>query len=189
MRKILVAGVDAALVNLGIARMTLDIDTLELGLEDLILVKTENQSGKTVRKNSDDLRRARELQAGLTKGLEGCTLCFAEIPSGAQSARAGFGFGIAVGVLAGCQIPLIEVMPVEVKKAAVGKKTATKAEMIAWATGLFPEGPWLRNRGKATGAFVDANEHLADAVGIVTAGIRTPEFERLLSLYRISSAA
>jgi Holliday junction resolvasome RuvABC endonuclease subunit len=192
--KILVAGIDPAMANLGIARMTLDLDNLDLSLEDLSLITTEKQTGKMVRQNSDDLRRARELHAGLHDGLKDCIVAFAEIPSGAQHARSAYGFGMAVGILASATIPLIEVMPRETKLASVGSKTATKQEIIAWAADLYPSGKWLRyqrdfaskTKTRTKGELHEDNEHLADACAVVHAGIKTPEFNRLIAMWKAS---
>lgn len=187
--RIRVAGLDPALRNVGIARMMLDLGTLELELEDLVLIQTEKMTGKVVRQNSDDLRRAVEIHRGLHAALQDCRICFAEVPSGAQNARAGLSFGMAIGILASCPIPLIEVMPVETKLAAVQSKTASKPQMISWATSLYPNGAWIRARGNPKGAFTLDNEHLADACGIVHAGIATPEFKRLLALWKANLLA
>jgi len=183
MRRILVAGIDPAFANFGIARMWLDLDTLELDLEALQLIQTEKTELKQTRVSSDDLRRAQELHGGFIYGLRECVVCFAEIPSGAKDAKAARLLGMATGVLAACPIPIIEVQPVETKLASVGTKTATKTEMIEWAVGKYPEGDWLRLNNKPGGRLLKDNEHLADAIGVVHAGIRTPDFKRLLALW------
>jgi hypothetical protein len=200
MGSILVAGLDPAFAHFGIARMRLDLDALGLSLERVRTVVTEKMAGKrkVVRQNSDDLRRARELHEALHEELEGCTVAFGEIPSGAQHARSALGFGIAIGVLASCKIPLIEVMPVETKLASVGTKTAEKPEIISWAADIYPEAGWDRYEkdtknkkgvivNRAGDLHVD-NEHAADACAVIHAGIRTPEFKHLLALWKATSA-
>ncbi len=187
-----VVGIDAAFANMGFARMNLNLRTNKLELVRIRTVTTEAQHKKVVRKNSDDLRRARELHTALHEELDGCAMAFAEIPSGAQHARSAMGFGIAIGVLASCKIPLVEVMPVETKLASVGTETATKPEMIAWAADLYPDAPWQRykadsSRGKTrrkVGDLHDDNEHAADACAVVYAGIKTLQFQNLLSMLR-----
>lgn len=187
-----VVGIDAAFANMGFARMNLDLETSKLDLASIRTVTTEGQTKKVVRKNSDDLRRARELHTALHEELDGCAVAFAEIPSGAQHARSSMGFGIAVGVLASCKIPLIEVMPVETKMVSIGSETASKAEIISWAAGLYPDAPWLRyqrdtNRGKVKRKIGDLhadNEHMADACAVVYAGIKTMQFQNLLTMLR-----
>ncbi|MCA1379490.1 hypothetical protein I6F34_01475 [Bradyrhizobium sp. BRP05] len=200
MSSVLVAGLDPAFANFGIARMWLDLDTLALTLDRFRTISTEKLAGKKkqIRQNSDDLRRARELFAGMHEELADCRFCFAEIPSGAQHARSSYGFGVAVGVLASCKIPMFEVMPLETKLGSVGSKTADKPDVIAWAAERYPEAPWQRyeadTRNKK-GAIVNTagglhvqNEHVADAIAIVHAGIRLPEFKQSLAFLKLGSA-
>jgi len=186
-----VGGLDPSLRNLGIARAWLDVLTEELSIYEIELGSTESQAGKTVRKNSDDLRCAME-QHKKVQTLAGFTVAFAEIPSGAQSARASFTLGIAVGVVASCPCPIIQVQPSETKMATVGSKTASKREMIEWATALYPNLSWITANSKKTGTrFTDANEHMADAIAVIHAGIRTLEFQQLRAIMRahVASAA
>ena len=196
MGSILVAGLDPALANFGIARMRLDLDSLQLSLERVRTIVTkpaDKAMRKVVRKNSDDLRRARELHNGFHEELHDCVVAFGEIPSGAQHARSALGFGVALGVLASCKIPIIEVMPVETKLASVGIKTAEKPEIIAWAAERYPQIDWQRYhedviyRGKRTrsaGDLHEDNEHAADAAAAVHAGIQTEQFKQLLAMWR-----
>jgi hypothetical protein len=85
-----------------------------------------------------------------------------------------------VGVLGGCPAPLIELSPTEVKLAAIGSKTAGKEEMIEWAMGKYPYAPWIKRAGKP----VAKNEHLADAVATIHAGIKTEQFQSVLRMLR-----
>jgi Holliday junction resolvasome RuvABC endonuclease subunit len=186
MSKILFASADPAFVNFGVARLYLDLDTLAITIDDLVLLKTENEAGKTVRKNSDDLRRAMVLREGFHAAVAGCACCFAEIPTGAQSARAAMGFGIAIGVLASCPVPIIQVQPFETKLATVGTKTASKEEMMEWAYERHPEAPWRTYTRKGKIHRSNDNEHLADACAIAEAGIKTQQFRQLLALWKAS---
>ncbi|SER28234.1 hypothetical protein SAMN05216548_11489 [Faunimonas pinastri] len=191
MNMIKVVGFDPALANMGIARMSLDLDTFNLTAESIKSAHTDKRANKVVRQNSDDLRRARELYGELYLGTTGCKYAFAEIPSGGQSARAVYGFGIAVGLLASCPIPLIQVQPFETKLATVGTKTASKEEMIEWAEETYPHLPWLRytkaTKNHAKGDLHEDNEHMADALAVVHAGIRTDEFKAVMALYRAAA--
>lgn len=184
MTKVLFASADPAMVNFGIARLTLDLDTLDIAVDDLILLRTENEAGKTVRKNSDDLRRAMVLREGFHDAVRDCACLFAEIPTGAQSARAAFGFGLAIGVLASSPIPIIQVQPFETKLATVGTKTASKEEMMEWAYERHPDAPWRTRKFKGKTLKTNDNEHLADACAIAEAGIRTQQFRQLLALWK-----
>lgn len=181
-------GIDAAFTNMGFARVDIRIDAdtkkTEVICTGLQLVTTQSHEGKTVRKSSIELRRAKELQAAMITYCQGAQLVFVEVPSGSQSASAARALGIAVGVLASCPLPIIEVSPMEVKFAVSKSKkiNPTKAQVIQWAVKHWPQAPWLRDRGKTGGRIVLANEHLADAMATVMAGINTPDFQRLMTL-------
>lgn len=169
------------------ARFILDLKTMELDLRWLSLVTTEKDGNKRVRQNSDDLKRAQILSRAFMKEVETAEYIFAEIPSGAQSARAALGFGMQIGILAGANKPIIQVMPTETKIAAVGKKTATKQEIIEWAANKYPNAEWLRVKRKGQMVLTDANEHLADACAIAEAGVLTDEFQRVIAIYRTAA--
>lgn len=139
-----VVGVDPSLNSWGMVRTTVNLSTLEVGVVDMLLVETEKRAGKTVRASSDDLRRASELRAAFHRFCAGASMVIAEVPSGTQSARGAMSNGICLGVLASSPLPIIEVSPLETKLATVGRKTATKADMINWATGLFRRRRGLR---------------------------------------------
>jgi len=179
-----VLGIDAALSNMGIAEAIIDAKGIEV--TDLHLHSTERQDKKLVRKSSDDLRRAQELVIALCDSCKDskALLVFAEVPSGSQSAVAARALGIAVGVLASCPLRIIEVSQLEVKLASVGKRTATKPEMIKWAVSQWPDANWHRHerngKGFKKGDLKNENEHLADACAVIKAGIQTNEFQLLL---------
>jgi len=181
--KIRLLSCDPALANWGLARLIVDPASLEIEVVDLKLVKTESEAGKTVRKSSDDYRRAQEAYGAALLWAMSSDIITAEVPSGSQSSRASLGAGMSIGLLAalGVQKPLIQVSPVEAKKAVTGRKTASKDEMIAWATSRYPDAPWIRARG-SSGRLVDANEHLADALAIAHAGVRTAEFRSAMGM-------
>lgn len=189
MSKIKIVGIDPALRNFGFAQATLDVHTLEYTIDNLILVESENEAGKTVRKNSDDLRRATDLFKGLEAACKGATFAIAEVPVGSQSARAMASYGMCVGVLAACPIPLIQVTPTEVKLAAVGTKTAAKEEMIEWAMAKHPGANWLMRKSKGVMVPMNDNEHLADACAAIEAGLLTAQFQQAIAMYRSMSKA
>lgn len=182
--KIQIVGCDPAMRNFGFAKATLDLDTMEYKVNDLILIQSENEAGKTVRKNSDDIRRARVLYEGMIEACNGSVIMVAEVPVGSQSARAMASYGICAALLAACPIPLIEVTPSEVKLAAVGFKTASKEEMIAWAMAKFPDAPWKTRMLKGKRVPVADNEHLADAVAAIEAGLKTQQFKQAAAFLR-----
>jgi Holliday junction resolvasome RuvABC endonuclease subunit len=173
-----VLGVDGSMSNFGLASAWLKRADLSIKVDGLRLIETERRVNKIVRQNSDDLRRARELHKDFTLEARQYAIAFAEVPTGAQSARAMYSNGITVAILASCPIPLIEVQPTETKIATVGTKTASKEEMIEWAVEKYPDAPWIRHNGK----IVKKNEHLADAIAVIHAGIRTDVFQQLLAM-------
>lgn len=179
-------GLDPSLRNLGLAKAVYDTETDRLEMTGISLQQTEKQSGKTVRSSSDDLRCASLLVSSTHEWIADCAAVFAEVPSGAQSARAAFGLGIAVGVLGsvGSVGPfrgkLIQVSPQQVKVYFVGSKNASKHEMIEQAMKLYPDLPWFMHRGKPQ----DKNEHMADAVAAIHAGVSTDEFKSIVQIVR-----
>ena len=181
-----VAGIDPALSNFGLAKGTFDTDTNLFTPTGVKLVTTEGRKGKQVRQNSDDLRRSQELCRGVQEWITGTHICFAEIPTGSQSARGSFSNGVSLGVLAsigstpGYKGRLIQVLPHEVKLAVTDSKHATKEEMIEWATTTYPHLNYIRGtQGKFKGQVLACNEHIADALATIEAGILTDEFTNL----------
>lgn len=193
MGKILIAGLDGSLRNFGVATAWLDLDTLALEIKDLVIIKTEISKEKKVRSSSDNLRRALEIKNGVHPALKGVTTAFYEVPSGGQDYKSVLGFGIVIGTYAGLPVPGIEVSPYETKLGAVGTKTASKDEMIEWAFEKYPTAPWRvydKNGPKwKKGEPTKDNEHVADAVAIMEAGIKTPSFQQTLAILKANSAA
>jgi hypothetical protein len=186
-----VLALDAAFANCGMAVAEIDVSSAEAPVIrplHLKLVSTEadKKNKKVVRKNSDDLRRTREIASAIrdTVVSEKIDLVMVEVPTGAQSARAAWSLGIVVGYLGSIQAPLIEVTPKEVK-IAVGDKYAEKEEIIDWAMKNYPALNWpmkgpLLNRTPIAGQC----EHLADACAVLSAGVVTEEFKRLAIFWR-----
>ncbi|NKX37743.1 hypothetical protein HGG70_07400 [Rhodobacteraceae bacterium R_SAG4] len=193
MAKIKFGALDGALANFGIAILSFDTETGALEVLDLILNKTEKSKHKQTRSSTDDLVRAQSQAEFMRKSLEGCAIVFGEVPSGGQDAKSTRAFGIVTGLYASITLPFQEVTPSEVKMAAVGTNTASKEEMIIWATELFPNAPWRRAQKNGAkikkGDLTKDNEHLADAVAIGHAGIKTPVFQQMLSIFRATSLA
>lgn len=179
---------DPSLSNLGVAFMTYDTDTQALELESIKLVHTEPTKQKTLRKNSDDLDRCRLLHLGMAEACKGRAMAFAEVPHGSQSARAMMSYGACLMLLASCPIPLIQVSESEAKMAAHGRKSATKREMIEWATERYPYANWLTRTVKGKTSYIDANEHPADACAAALAGINTDQFKQATAMFSALSA-
>lgn len=189
MGKILVAGLDGSLRNFGVATAWLDLNTLQIEIENLSIIKTAKSKMKSVRSSSDNLRRATEIKNGVHEALRGVTTAFYEVPSGGQDYNAVLGFGIVIGTYAALPCPGIEVSPAETKMGAVGTKTASKDEMIEWAFEKYPAAPWRTRKFKGEIVPVKDNEHVADGVAIIEAGIKTPSFQQTLAILKANQSA
>lgn len=175
--KIRVMGIDAAFANVGIAVADIDLTNAKQPVVTVVglhLIHTEGAKKRPrgVPRSSDDLRRAREIvdRIATYRNLYNPDHIVAEVPFGSQSARASWALGIIIGVLS--SIPnLVEVTPKEVKTAS-GEPAADKDWMIEWAMDRHPEAPWVTRKLKGNIVQVaGANEHLADAVGAIYAGL------------------
>lgn len=173
---------DPSLSNWGTARAIYDTQTGALAFSMIDLQSTEPHAAKGVRKNCEDLDRARVLFGALALHTTGAQFAIAEVPVGSQSAAAMKAYGVCIGVLSACRIPLIPVTPTEVKLVSVGKKDASKVEMIEWATRLHPNLNWLTKKQQGKTSFVAKNEHMADAVAAMYAGIKSQQFKEILAL-------
>lgn len=198
--KIKILGIDPSFCNFGLVLAETDTDNLDnFRILQMHIAQTEeekvekikyvNRGGKrqlarvkerpkTVRKNADDLRRARILHEALEKYSKEADIAIAEVPVGSQDARAMASYGVCIGVLASCKIPLIQVTPTDVKLAGTGIATATKHEMIESAVKAHPYAQWLTHevkskakRGESEIRFKAINEHLADATFAIKAGL------------------
>ena len=86
--------------------------------------------------------------------------------------------GVSIGIIASTTPQPIEVTPQQVKLQSCGILTATKGEMIEWATDKYPDAPWQYYAGNIKAS----NEHLADAIAVIHAGFVTPQWEVVRSL-------
>ncbi len=184
--KLKIIGIDPSMSNWGMCKATLDVATMQWTVDDLILIETESESKKGVIKQSDDLRRARIVKEGMIEACEDASFAISEIPfcNPAGYSAANFNAGLVTGVLAACPIPLIQVFPAEVKQKATGVRSATKGEMIEWAMGRFPDAPWRMRTLKGKRVPTAANEHLADAVASINAGLDSVQLQQALAIYR-----
>ena len=182
-RPLILTGIDPSFRNFGMVKFEFDHRGLFPIDEKLQITKKAPKTAK-LRVNCDDLERSQYLFNTMHAFIGDSDYIFMEMPVGSQNASGMKSYGICVGIAASIQLPLILVLPHEVKLATGLKKTASKAEIRQWAYKKYPDVQWLRARNNPKGSFTDANEHLADACATVEAGIRTPEFKRLLPLIR-----
>lgn len=184
--KIKIAGLDGSLRNFGIAKMLYDTETGELSVDDLLLIETAPEKTKKMRASSDTFERAKKIAEAADEFTKDCVITFAEVPFGGKSYDAVLGFGIVIGIYASLTVTPEEVAPAQTKVAAVGTRTASKEEMIAWAFDLYPDAPWLTVKRKGEIVPTAKNEHLADGCGVVHAGIKLPSFKQAVQLMRAS---
>lgn len=184
MNEIKVVAFDPSLTNWGVAVGRLNLETFEVEIDDLQTICTEKSKDRSIRLSYDDVARWREIYKGVSPLLQDAKLVFSEIPAGAKDANAAFALGGVKAMLGALNKPLIQVMPKETKLASVGSSTATKKEVINWAVKQYPDAPW--QRVKKTGTVMMKNEHMADAVAVLHAGLQTAQFHQLLALMKVA---
>ena len=177
-----VVGIDPSLRNWGLAEGLYDLETGELRIKHVEVVRPDLPDGKQVRQNSLDLESAYQHFLRSMQLIRNARAIFVEVPIGSQSARAMASYGVSIGVLGsirGSGKPFFEVSPTEVKLAGPGHKTATKSEMIEWAAARHPEAPWPFQKNRIVESKA---EHMADAIAAIHAGIAGKSFQQFKSL-------
>lgn len=181
-----VIGFDPSLNNWGIARGKYNTASGEITIASLEVIKPVAPSRKIMRVNSSDLSRAAQLAQGVIQEASYNAQIFVEVPVGSQSARSMASYGVCIGILGYLRAmgtPFYEVTPTEVKQVASGKSSATKKEMIDWASGKHPDAPWPMKMSKGTNSIVTGTaEHMADAVAAIYAGVASPTFQQNVAL-------
>lgn len=177
-----IVGIDGSLCNFGIGVFSYSPDTNDIGsVLTLALSETEPDNTKGAKRSLDDLKRFGQHWKQINEYIAKyeCQFAVAEIPSGAQDARASFAFGGITSMMACLPVPLVAVTPLEAK-AVTGIKHADKEDMIEWAYGKFPDAPWFLSKRAnkmdiktPAGLYLqNKNEHLADAVAVAFAGLK-----------------
>lgn len=179
MAKLPIVGLDPSMSNFGLSYGWYDLETRTVSIEGFVLVETHKENKKTVRVNSDDLRRASEIVKRIKSYIDKAALVFAELPVGSQSSRGQTNYGICLGILSAIEKPLIQVTPNDIKQLVGGKKTTSKQEVIDWAVERHPDAPWLTRKSKGEVVMVSKNEHLADSVAAIYAGLDTDQFKQI----------
>lgn len=184
MASITIMGLDPSMNNFGMVVGVLDLDSGVLSNIATYLSTPDKDDSKKVRQNSKDLEVARQQHHNLHGFITQYNpdIVCVEIPVGSQSARAMASYGLVVGVLASITTPMIQVTPTEVKLATGLSKTASKEEMIRWAIRNYPEVSWKTRKIKGELTYTQANEHLADALAAIYAGVKTDTFKLLTAM-------
>lgn len=187
-----VVGLDPSLRNWGVSKGSFDLYTNKLTVDTLDVINPVLTKNKQVRQNSLDLESAKQLFGQVYTHIKDAHVVCVEVPHGSQSARAMASYGICVGVLGAIRasaVPFIEVSAAEVKLGSVGKKTATKQEMIQWATNNHPEAPWPTYKEHGKDLISEAKaEHMADAIASIYAGRETNQFQQLIQILKANHA-
>jgi Holliday junction resolvasome RuvABC endonuclease subunit len=180
----IIVGIDPSLSNFGLAKGILDTDSGTFLLQDLLLQSTKPNKAKQQRVSNDDFNRAKLLSTATMSFIKGADIIIAELPIGGQNSRSAISYGMSIGIVASLQKPVIQVEPIEVKLHATGNKNASKADMIKWAVAQYPDADWLTHKKNGVTCISAANEHLADAVAVIHAGVRSDTFQQLLTFQR-----
>lgn len=194
MSTIRILGIDPSLTSTGYSVVDVDLKTFKIDrVISIGTIKTEPDKGKKIRASSDALARSRHIVRALRSVIEehDIKLAVSEVPSGGQSAKAVYAFGIVVGILASLPIPVIEVSQREVKMASVGVGYADKEDMVRWAVKLTAEHnvEWPISKREnewaiphAGGFVTKGAEHMADSIAAVSAGAKSEQFRQLAGM-------
>jgi len=178
------AAIDPSMRNCGIAFGTYNLGDNTYIVSSIHLIQTFPSKDKKVRKSSLDYETCREMYCKMHALLDDWEpqIVFAEMPTGSKSASGMKSYGISLMLLGTIGVPVIQVSPQEVKVAAVDSKNASKDTMIKWAVKKWPTLQWLRRTVKGEDTLLNKNEHMADACAAIEAGMRTDQWNQLLSV-------
>lgn len=155
--------IDGALNNFGLA-VGYVVDSQTIYIESIDIVSPPK---RTNRKRADDAARARVIATRVRELSSKVNIVFAEQAIGSRSAAAAWSLGVALGIIASIDRPIVLVAPNEAKK--IVKNYADKKEIIKWAVQKYPKLAWRKTKA---GRLLNINEHAADAIAIAHAGAR-----------------
>lgn len=176
----IVIGIDPSLRNTGIAVVDVAGDSERIIATSVLQTKAR----KGVLVGTDDARCVCEIADGLNAAIAAHdpVAIVVEAPVGAKAARAARALGLAIATVITATrlrgLPLIQVQPIDVKLATVGRKKADKDDVILAIEQRYPDVPWPDDQ--------DVWEHVADAIGAVIAGLQT---ETIRAARKMASAA
>ncbi len=172
--------IDSSLANTGIA--TGKIIDNKILIDKIELIQTSKSKIKSIRVSSDTIARCRTTYKFVNEITENYNpdIIFMETPSGSQNASGMKSYGATCQLIGSLSPPPLEVTPNETKIYSVGDKTASKVTIINWAYNKYPNLDWFFHANKLQ----NKNEHMADAIAIAYAGIKTSEYSRLKSFIK-----
>jgi hypothetical protein len=179
----IVVSIDPSLRNTGIAVADYcELSDAIQSVERIELITTkplDKKLYKSVKKNASDFDCALQIRDGIAKWTDIADVVITEMPVGSQSARASWCLGSVLGILTNIRTPLVHVQPSETKM-VVGKN-ASKDAMVKWASELYPDLNWYRDKF----GFITTrhNEHMADAIGVLHVGVLMPKFKDIAKNY------
>lgn len=180
-----VIGFDPSLTHAGVAVGQLDASFNLVDIIHIETVITAKSKDKKIKRADDDFNRVMKISLRFDEIIDEYKpeWGFCELPYGAQSARAGFAFGIVYGMMGSLPIPMANVSPRDVKM-VTGDKHADKEDMVRWAVENYPHLDWPASTRSNDweimhgDLYVKKNsEHMADACGVLKAGVDTKLFE------------
>lgn len=167
--------IDPSLTNTGVVwgEVTSEGDLIDLEYE---LIETIPNKSKTIRKSSDLIQRCSFIFKNINRILEKVCpkVSFIETPSGSQNYSSAISYAVSCYSAAIISPPPIEITPTEVKVSTVGDKAASKLKMINYVNSKYPN--LLKQR---KGVPLAKMEHIADAVCVAEAGIKSNVFLQL----------
>lgn len=193
MSRITMLGIDPGLNSLGYAIAEVDLASRRIIRVDALgLLTTRRDNTRKVRRSSDDYRRARSLVQRLRSLISGhdIRLAAAEMATTSPYSRPSLNFGMMIGILAGFDFALIEVLPQEVKQAITGRRSGDKTEIIRWALEVSAgdEVAWptstpnklgLSFKGRPVALYA---EHQADALAVIQTALSTDQIGEVIAL-------
>ena len=175
-RKRVIGGLDPSLRNFGMSKGLLTIEEGEQSFLPTHIELVSPKDNKEIKyKNERDLQRAMELGEAMYAFFDGVDTIYVEIPVGSQSSRAMASYGICIGVIASLGKRVVRVSAKDVKLIATNDPQASKEDMIDWATSTYPELPWKTRKVKGEVNYSKINEHVADSLAAIHAGIKQTE--------------
>lgn len=175
---------DPSMSNTGVVWGYIDTDSspVEIVCVGSTTITTKKSSSKQIRASSDTVARFREQYIGIKEIIVRLSpqVVFAETPSGSQSANGMKSYGGTCAILGALDPEPIQVTPQEVKMCSIGSLKASKRDIIDWAFSKYPDLEWSVIKGRVA----NTNEHVADSIAVVYAGVKTTQFNMLTSLLK-----